>query len=68
MKLDTAEQLEQWLASNTPDIYAQYFSYDDPKNIAQQRLARLTDSKTYYYQVLYTAGLLYEYSIARQKA
>jgi hypothetical protein len=55
MKLDTAEKLEQRLAANKPDLYAQYFAYDDPNNISQQRLARLTDGKTYYYQVLYTA-------------
>jgi len=55
MKLQTAEQLEQRLATNKPEIYKTYFSYEDPKNISQQRLARLTDSQDYYYQILYTA-------------
>jgi hypothetical protein len=55
MKLETAEQLEQRLATNKPDIYQQYFSYNNPNNISQQRLARLMDGKTYYYQILYTA-------------
>ncbi len=67
MKLDTAEKLEQRLAANKPDLYAQYFAYDDPNNISQQRLARLTDGKTYYYQVLYTAWVLYEYISGRQQ-
>lgn len=68
MKLQTAEQLEQRLASNEPTLYQKYFAYEDQNNISQQRLARLSDSKTYYYQVLYSAGLLYEYSTARRKA
>jgi hypothetical protein len=68
MKLQTAEQLEQRLASNEPTLYQKYFSYENQNNISQQRLARLTDSKTYYYQILYSAGLLYQYSTERKKA
>jgi hypothetical protein len=68
MKLQTAEQLEQRLASNEPTLYQKYFSYENQNNISQQRLARLTDTKNYYYQILYSAGLLYEYSTERKKA
>jgi len=68
MKLQTAEQLEQRLASNEPTLYQKYFSYENPNNISQQRLTRLTDTKNYYYQILYSAGLLYEYSTERKKA
>jgi hypothetical protein len=68
MKLQTAEQLEQRLASNEPTLYQKYFSYENPNNISQQRLARLTDTKNYYYQILYSAGLLYQYSTERRKA
>ena len=68
MKLQTAEQLEQRLASNEPTIYQKHFSYENQNNISQQRLARLTDTKNYYYQILYSAGLLYEYSTERRKA
>ena len=68
MKLQTAEQLEQRLATNKPEIYKTYFSYEDPKNISQQRLARLTDSQDYYYQILYTAWILYRYSTERDRA
>ena len=68
MKLNTAEQLEGRLASNEPTIYQKYFSYENENNISQQRLVRLTDTKNYYYQILYSAGLLYEYSTERRKA
>ena len=68
MKLQTAEQLEQRLATNEPTIYQKYFSYENPNNISQQRLTRFTDTKNYYYQILYSAGLLYRYNTERKKA
>lgn len=68
MKLETAEKLEQRLSINKPEIYQKYFSYDNKNNISQQRLERLMDSKTYYYQILYTAWVLYEYISGRQQA
>jgi hypothetical protein len=68
MKLETAERLEKRLYINKPELYKKYFSYDNQNNISQQRLARLMDSKTYYYQILYTAWVLYEYISGRQQA
>lgn len=65
MKLATAEQLENRIAKNNPEIYNQYFAYTNPNNINQQRLQRLTDSENYYYQIFYSAGLLYRYNQER---
>lgn len=68
MKLATAENLEKRLQYYKPELYQKYFAYPEGSNIHQQRMARLTDSKEYYYQVLYTAGVLYQYSTDRSKA
>jgi hypothetical protein len=68
MKLKTAEEFEIRLQNNDLKLYQTYFAYADQKNITQQRLARLTDTKNYYYQILYSAGILYQYTTERRKA
>lgn len=68
IKLTTAEKLEQWLQQAEPDLYKNYFAYTNANNINQQRMARLTDTKNYYYQILYTAWILYWYQSERAKA
>lgn len=68
IKLQTAEALEEWLMTHEPELYKKYFSYENQNNIYQQRLERLIDSKTYYYQILYTAWILYQYKTKRKIA
>lgn len=68
IKLHTAEQFEQRLQQHNAGLYNTYFAYSNTKSINQQRLARLTDSKDYYYQVLYSAGILYRYITERKES
>lgn len=68
MKLETAAQFEDRLQTNNNELYQKYFAYPNQTNIWQQRLARLIDTKNYYYQVMYSAGILYQYSTERKNA
>lgn len=57
----TAMRIEEYFYNNYPDIYTSYFAYAKwylPYQYTSERIARLTQTDDYFYQILYIGGLI----------
>lgn len=57
----TAMRIEEYFYNNYPDIYTSYFAYSAgylPQQYTNERIARLTQTDDYYYQILYIGWLI----------
>jgi hypothetical protein len=67
IKLQTAQEMEEWMQINAKPIYDELFIYTQTTDKATQRQTRL-QSVNYHYPLLYQAGILHRYTQYRKSA